>query len=417
MNLTATIVTIGDEILIGQIVNTNATYLSKELDSLGFKINEIVSVADTQEAIRNVLSRLDGTANLILLTGGLGPTKDDVTKKVFCDFFNDELVENPEVLMHVTTLLENYYKRPISEVNKLQALVPAKAIVLKNRVGTAPGMLMKSVNTFFVCMPGVPYEMKTIFQEELIPFVKENLVKEYNIHRTIMTYGVGESLLAEFLQEWEDGLPNDVSLAYLPSPGSVRLRLSVHGTDYDLLEKKIQDLVDLLPSEVVKYVVSFQDEGIDKNIAKQLLNLRKSISFAESFTGGVLTQLFASVPGASAYFNGGVVTYATQSKIDVLGIDKMLICKEGVVSEAVAIEMARNAKRLFKSDFAVATTGNAGPTKGDSDVPIGTVFIGIATPEVVFAKEFNLGQPREKVVQEAVSKGLLMIYEEMLKNK
>lgn len=417
MSITVSIVTIGDEILIGQIVDTNATYLAKELDVLGFKVKEIVSISDTQEAIRETLTRLDGCSDLVLLTGGLGPTKDDVTKKVFCDFFDDVLVENQEVLRHVTDLLERYYKRPISDVNKLQALVPSKAVVLKNRMGTAPGMLMRSATTSFVCMPGVPFEMKTIFQEELVPFIKDNFVKEYNIHRTIMTYGIGESLLAELLNEWEDNLPKGVLLAYLPSPGKVRLRLSSSGKDYEALDKQLQDLLDALPSAILAYVVSFQDEGIDKNVAKQLLNLKKSISFAESFTGGALAQLFASVPGASAYFKGGVVTYATQSKVDVLGVDERLICKEGVVSEAVAIEMARNAKRLYKSDYAVATTGNAGPTKGDSQTPLGTVFIGIATPETVFAKGFNLGQPREKVVEEAISKGLLLIYQEMLKNK
>ena len=417
MSITATLVTIGDEILIGQIVDTNSVYLSKELDALGIEIKEIVSISDTKEAIYNTLHRLKDTVDLVLLTGGLGPTKDDVTKKVFCDFFDDVLVENKEVLEQVTVLLEKYYQRPISEVNKLQALVPSQAVVLRNRVGTAPGMLMRSEKTSFVCMPGVPYEMKTIFQEELVPFIAANLVREYNIHRTVMTYGIGESLLAEYLNTWEDELPLGVSLAYLPSPGSVRLRLSAHGTDFEPLYTKLQVLLDKLPTEVLKHVVSYEDEGIDINVAKQLLNLEKSISFAESFTGGALAQLFSSVPGASAYFKGGVVTYATQSKVDVLGVDEALICKEGVVSEAVAIEMARNAKRLYKSDYAVATTGNAGPTKGDSETPLGTVFIGIATPESVFAIGFNFGQPREKVVQEAVSKGLLLVYKEMMKNK
>lgn len=411
----ASIITIGDELLIGQVIDTNAAYLAKELDVLGFEILEIHTISDTQKAIAKAMEMQVDLVDLVILTGGLGPTKDDVTKKVFCDFFGDHLVEFPEVLVHVRALLEAFYKRPLSEVNKQQAWLPSKTDVLFNRVGTAPGMLMKSKKTLFVSLPGVPFEMKTIFQEQLVPYIQKKFPRNYNLHKTIITYGIGESLLATFLEAWESNLEAGVTLAYLPSPGRVRLRLSARGSDFKALENKLQNYIEALPKSVLEYVVSYADEGFEKIIAKKLENHKKTISFAESCTGGNLAQLFAAIPGASAYFRGGIVTYATETKVDVLGVSKNTIEKQSVVSEAVAVEMATNAKKMFKSDYAVATTGNAGPTKGDSAEDVGTVFIGIATPEGVFAKRYNFGQPREKVVQATVSKGLSLIYKEILK--
>lgn len=411
----ASIITIGDELLIGQVIDTNAAYLAKELDVLGFEILEIHTISDTQKAIAKAMEMQVDLVDLVILTGGLGPTKDDVTKKVFCDFFGDHLVEFPEVLVHVRALLEAFYKRPLSEVNKQQAWLPSKTDVLFNRVGTAPGMLMKSKKTLFVSLPGVPFEMKTIFQEQLVPYIQKKFPRNYNLHKTIITYGIGESLLAAFLEAWESNLEAGVTLAYLPSPGRVRLRLSARGSDFKALENKLQNYIEALPKSVLEYVVSYADEGFEKIIAKKLENHKKTISFAESCTGGNLAQLFAAIPGASAYFRGGIVTYATETKVDVLGVSKNTIEKQSVVSEAVAVEMATNAKKMFKSDYAVATTGNAGPTKGDSAEDVGTVFIGVATPEGVFAKRYNFGQPREKVVQATVSKGLSLIYKEILK--
>ncbi|MCC9041514.1 CinA family nicotinamide mononucleotide deamidase-related protein [Myroides sp. M-43] len=411
----ASIITIGDEILIGQIVDTNSTYLAKELDTLGFDIVEIKTVSDKKEAIEQAMTSQVNVVDLVIMTGGLGPTKDDVTKKVFCDFFNDYLVENEEVLAHVTILLENYYKKPISEINKQQALVPSTSTILFNSVGTAPGMLMKKENTFFVSFPGVPFEMKTIFQEQLVPYVKGLFKGVFNIHKTIVTYGIGESLLAEYLEDWENNLPSDIKLAYLPSPGKVRLRLSSRGENHVFLSQSIDMQIDRMPEEAKDYIRAYEDIEFPEIIIKELQIRNKTISFAESCTGGQLAVMFNRKPGSSVYFKGGVVCYATESKIDMLGVNPETIDKHTVVSKEVALEMAKQAQLKFKSDYAISTTGNAGPTKGDSNVEVGTVYIGIATPDEVLAIECKFGQPREKVINSAIARGLELIYNEILK--
>lgn len=412
----ASLVTIGDEILIGQIVDTNSAYMAKVLDKAGFEVVEILTIADTRPAIEKTLQSQLNKVDLVVMTGGLGPTKDDVTKKVFCDFFEDKLVENQEVLSHITTLLEAFYNKPISAINKLQAQVPSQAKILFNRVGTAPGMLAKKDNTIYVSLPGVPFEMKTIFEEQLLPYLQTKFSGYYNGHRTLVTYGIGESLLAEYLSEWENNLPDEIHLAYLPSFGKVRLRLTSRGSNKEKIERELQAQIDDLPSKVLPYLVAYEDLSIDEMVIKALEKSAKTISFAESCTGGKLAALFSERSGASAYFKGGIVAYATQAKIDVLNVDAKLIQTHSVVSEAVAIAMAKQAQTLFDSDYAVATTGNAGPLKGDSDEEVGTVYIGIATPEKVYAKRFNFLQPRERVVNNAVAKGLELMYKEILKN-
>ncbi|WP_121966063.1 CinA family nicotinamide mononucleotide deamidase-related protein [Myroides sp. N17-2] len=411
----ASIITIGDEILIGQIVDTNSTYLAKELDTLGFEIVEIITISDKKEAIDKAMASQLGLVDLVIMTGGLGPTKDDVTKKVFCEFFDDHLVMNEKVLAHVTVLIENYFKKPISEINKQQALVPSMATVLFNNVGTAPGMVMQKNDTTYVSFPGVPFEMKTIFQEELVPYVKDHFRGVFNFHKTIITYGIGESLLAEYLEQWENYLPTEIKLAYLPSPGKVRLRLSTRGTDKDSLVQNIERQVDMIPEVVKPFIRAYEDIDFPEIIIKELQNRNKTISFAESCTGGQLAVMFNSQPGSSAYFKGGIVCYATESKIDMLGVNPETINTHTVVSEEVAMEMAEQARLRFKSDYAISTTGNAGPSKGDSDVEVGTVCVGIATPNGVFAKKYELGQPREKVINSAIARGLELIFNEILK--
>ncbi|RTY91274.1 CinA family nicotinamide mononucleotide deamidase-related protein [Flavobacterium sp. GSP27] len=413
----ATIVTIGDEILIGQIVDTNSGFIAKSLDKIGVEINEMISISDDKKHIFDTFTALQNKVDLVIITGGLGPTKDDITKKTFCDYFEDELVVDQKVLAHVTQLIEGFYKRTITQINKDQALVPSKCTVLHNQVGTAPGMWMKKENTVFISLPGVPYEMKYLMEHEIIPKVVREYERPYIIHKTILTYGQGESLVAERIEDWENNLPEFIKLAYLPAPGRVRLRLSARGTDKDKLEAALLENVNLLDAIIHDIIVGYdEDETIEVAVGKLLTQQNKTIATAESCTGGKIATLLSAVAGASNYFAGSVVSYSTQAKIDVLGIPESLIKEYSVVSKEVASAMALSIKKRMNTDYAIATTGNAGPTKGDSDAEIGTVFIAIATPKEVIVEEFNFGQPREKVIDRAVIKSLELVQKEILKN-
>jgi nicotinamide-nucleotide amidase len=413
----AVIITIGDEILIGQIVDTNSAFIAKSLDRIGVETHEMISISDNKQHILNTFSKFQNKVDLVLITGGLGPTKDDITKKTFCDYFEDELVVNDAVLAHVTKLIEGFYKRKITQINKDQALVPSKCTVLHNQVGTAPGMWMKKENTVFISLPGVPFEMKYLLENEIIPKVVREYKRPYIIHKTILTYGQGESMIAERIEFWENNLPDFLKLAYLPSPGRVRLRLSARGTDKELLEKSIEENVVSLSKIIGDIIVGFDDdETLEKVLGRLLTQQNKTISTAESCTGGKIAQVLASVSGASNYFKGSIVSYSTETKISVLGIPQGLFKEHSVVSAAVAKQMAISIKNIMKTDYAIATTGNAGPSKGDSNAALGTVFIALATPNEVLVEEFNFGQPREKVIDRAVIKSLEMVRKEILKN-
>ena len=412
----AAIVTIGDEILIGQIVDTNSSYIAKALDKIGIATHEMLSISDDKQHILDTFNTLQNKVNVVIVTGGLGPTKDDITKKTFCDYFEDTLVENEAVLLHVKSIIEGIYKRPITQINREQALVPTIAKVLFNQVGTAPGMWMEKEKTVFISLPGVPYEMKYLVDNEVIPNLVQKFERPYIVHQTIMTYGRGESMIAEQIEEWEDNLPDFIKLAYLPSLGKVRLRLTARGTNEELLKSEIKCQVEKLDLLIHDIIVGYnEDKPIEVVLGRLLTEKKVTISTAESCTGGKIAATLSSVSGASNYFKGSVVSYATQTKINVLGIANEVIAKYGVVSAEVATEMAKSAQKIMNSDFAIATTGNAGPTKGDESTELGTVFIAVATPNGVFVEEFNFGQPREKVIDRAVSKALELIYKEILK--
>ena len=413
----ATIITIGDEILIGQIVDTNSGFIAKSLDKIGVEINEMISISDDKKHILDTFSKLQNTVDLVIVTGGLGPTKDDVTKKTFCDYFEDELIVDQKVLAHVTQLIEGFYKRTITQINKDQALVPSKCTVLHNQVGTAPGMWMKKGNTVFISLPGVPFEMKYLVEHEIIPKVVREYKRPYILHKTILTYGQGESMVAERIEEWENNLPEFIKLAYLPAPGRVRLRLSARGTDKEKLEAAIEENVKSLDAIINDIIVGYDDdETLEVVVGRILRKQNKTLSTAESCTGGKIAEVLTAVSGASSFFKGSVVSYATEVKINVLGIPESLIKEHSVVSAAVVSEMALSVKKMMKTDYAIATTGNAGPSKGDSNAEIGSVFIALATPSGVIVEEFNFGQPREKVIDRAVIKSLELLQKEILKN-
>ena len=413
----AAIVTIGDEILIGQITDTNSGFIAKSLDKIGIEVHEMISISDNKQDILNTFATLQNKVDLVIITGGLGPTKDDITKHTFCEYFEDKLVVNESVLAHVTQMIEGFYKRPITQLNKDQALVPSKCVVLHNQMGTAPGMWMKKENTVFISLPGVPYEMKHLVENVVIPKLVKEYERPYIIHKTILTYGEGESKLAERIESWENNLPQFIKLAYLPNPGRVRLRLSARGTDKATLEKAIDENVTSLTEIIGDVIVGFDDdETIEVVVGRLLKQHQKTIATAESCTGGKIAEVLTSVAGASSYFKGSIVCYATEVKINLLGIDETLINQHSVVSAEVVKEMALNVKKIMKTDYAIATTGNAGPSKGDSKAEIGTVFIAVATPQDVVIQEFNFGQPRDKVIDRAVNKSLEMVQKEILKN-
>ena len=412
----ATIVTIGDEILIGQIVDTNSGYIAKALDKIGVQTTEMLSISDDKQQILNTFSSLQNKVDFVIITGGLGPTKDDITKITFCDYFEDTFVRNQEVEDHIIALFTKLNFIP-TQVNKDQALLPSKAQVLRNNYGTAAGMWMQKEKTIFVSMPGVPYEMKGIVNEELIPKIVSEFKRPYIFHKTILTYGQGESMVAERIENWENNLPEFIKLAYLPSPGKVRLRLTARGENKDILEKAIEENVTSLSKIIGDIIVGFdQDDTIEVVVGRLLLQHRKTISTAESCTGGKISQMLTSVSGASHYFRGSVVSYSTDTKVSILGVSQSTIDNESVVSAAVAKEMAIGIQKLMQTDYAIATTGNAGPSKGEADAEVGKVFIALATPNEIIITEFDFGQPREKVIDRTANKALEILQKEILKN-
>ncbi|MDG1871181.1 MAG: nicotinamide-nucleotide amidohydrolase family protein, partial [Flavobacterium sp.] len=316
-----------------------------------------------------------------------------------------------------TELIEGFYNRPITQMNKDQALVPSKATVLHNKVGTAPGMWVKKRNTVFVSLPGVPYEMKYLVENEVVPKIVKEYSRPYIIHKTVLTYGQGESMVAERIEAWEDSLPSFLRLAYLPSPGRVKLRLSARGTDKEFLDAELEKYLLSLAAIISDIIVGYEeDETIEVMLAAALQKQGKTIATAESCSGGSIASLIAAVPGVSSCFKGSVVAYDTRIKTAVLGIPEAMIEEFSVVSATVAKAMALSVQKMMQSDYAIATTGNAGPSKGDSDAEIGTVFIALATPDEVIIEEFNFGQPREKVIDRTVYKSLEMLQKEIFKN-
>lgn len=413
----AAIVTIGDEILIGQIVDTNSGFIAKSLDKIGIETYEMLSISDNKQHILDTFSLLQNKVEVVIITGGLGPTKDDITKHTLCDYFEDTLVRNTDVENHVIELIERALGREASQINKDQALVPSQCTVLHNQVGTAPGMWIKKENTVFISLPGVPYEMKYLIENQVIPKLVQEYQRPYIIHKTILTYGQGESHVAERIEDWENQLPECIKLAYLPSPGRVRLRLTARGINKQQLEDTIAENVKSLDAIIHDIIVGFEEEDTIEVVLGRILKDKKlTVATAESCTGGKIAQLLTSVSGASAYFKGSIVSYATESKINVLGISKDVITQHSVVSKEVASAMALNVQKIMQADYAIATTGNAGPTKGDADAEVGTVCIALATPNGVIVEEFNFGQPREKVIDRAVIKSLEMLQKEILKN-
>ena len=411
----AKIITIGDEILIGQIVDTNSTFISNELIKIGVEVCEILSIRDTKDDIINAFNNSIDKFDIIITTGGLGPTNDDITKDVFCEFFNDKLIHNQELLVHIENLFKNFVDNPINDLNRAQALVPSKALLIENQYGTAAGMQIKKNNSFFISLPGVPYEMKSMIVNSVVPFIEKEFNCPIILKKTLMTYGVGESTIAKKLKDFENGLSKNFKLAYLPNLGRVRLRLSCRGFDRTDLGKKMDNYIAQLFEILGKIIIGFESvNSIESEIGKILKKSGKTLSTAESFTGGLISSRISSVPGASSYFKGAVVAYDTNIKQNLLSVNQNDIDLHSVVSSQVANSMALNAKKLLKTDYAISTTGNAGPDKGDSKKEVGSIYISLATLNDVKSYEFNFGKNREKNIKKSVNKALELLFSELL---
>lgn len=413
----AEIITIGDEILIGQIIDTNSAYIATELSKIGIQVTQITSIQDDKKHILESLANAEKHADIVITTGGLGPTKDDITKLTLCDYFNDSLVQNEKALQNVYRLFEKHLNRTPNQYNINQANLPSMATALENKFGTAPGMWIEQNNTVFISLPGVPYEMKGLLHNEVLPRLQKQFNRPVIVHKTLLTTGMGESAIAELIEDFENNLPNEIKLAYLPSLGRVRLRLSTKGTNEAALHSAIDTHVKQLHGLIGDIIIGYDEESsIEEVVANLLVKKQQTLSLAESCTGGQMVRKLTKMSGASQYFTGGFVTYATSSKTKVLGVPRELILKHSVVSAPVAEAMAVAAQKLYETDYAISTTGIAGPTKGDANEDVGTVYIGIATPQGVYSEKFSFGKDRARVISDAANKGFELLRKEILKN-
>jgi nicotinamide-nucleotide amidase len=404
----AEIITIGDEILIGQIVDTNSAWMAQQLNNAGIRVKQISSVSDDRKHILTALAEASSRADIILITGGLGPTKDDITKKTLAEYFGVGMVENKEALDNVNRIFAKY-NRPLLEVNRLQAEVPENCDVILNKNGTAPGMWFNHEGKVYVSMPGVPFEMMYMVEEEVIPKLKATFTLPVIIHKTILTAGEGESFLAEKIADIEDSLPSYIKLAYLPKLGQVRLRLSAYGDNADLLKQKVEEFAARIVERVGINVVTQEDIPLEKALLNIMAEKGLTLSVAESCTGGYISHLFTQHAGSSKVFLGGAVSYSNQLKESLLGVKDETIQKYGAVSEETVTEMVQGALKNFKSDFAIAVTGIAGPDGGTPDKPVGTVWIGVASAKQTLIKKFTFSSKRIQNIERSAMSALSML--------
>lgn len=401
----AEIITIGDEILYGQTLDTNSHWMSGALDDINIKVHQKTTIGDTEEHILSALEEAESRADVILITGGLGPTNDDLTKPVLAKYFGVELIRNEEALQEIKDL---FFRagREMSVMNERQADLPANCQKITNRVGTAPGMWFDVRGKIFISMPGVPYEMKDMMERNLLPMLREKFTKEVIHHRIVKTVGVPESTLAEQIKDWEANLPSHQKLAYLPTFGQVKLRLTSTGTDLDTLKKESQEQIDRVLPLIKKHVFGYDTDELEQVLGDKLKDQNATISVAESCTGGQIAAAFTSVPGSSAYFKGGVVAYDNQVKIDQLKVNASSIETHGAVSEEVVKQMAENVKTLLKTDVGLATSGIAGPGGGTPEKPVGTIWLAYADKDKTIARKVQFTKNREMNVKFGVMSAL-----------
>jgi nicotinamide-nucleotide amidase len=389
----AEIITIGDELLIGQTIDTNSAWMGSELSRIGFDVNRITSVSDKKDEIIRILSEVTGRANVVLITGGLGPTSDDITKHTLCDFFSTKLVRDQRVLEMVEMMVKRRNFQ-MNENNRRQADVPENCRILYNSTGTAPGMWFEKDNTIFVSMPGVPLEMKHLMTLHVLPELQKRFFSQFIVHKNIMTYGMPEARLAEILMVFESELPESVKIAYLPSFGTIKLRLTGKGNDRETITEAVADQVRKLYSIIPELIYGEDEESMEMKVGKLLLENNATLSTVESCTGGSVAHLITGVPGCSGYFMGSVVAYDNKIKTGLLNVPEEIIEKHGAVSRETVEAMARGGAAVFGTTYTIATSGIAGPSGGTADKPVGTVWVAVSGPYGIISEKFVFGNDR-----------------------
>ncbi len=409
----AEIISIGDEILIGQIVNSNSSWLGEKMISLGIDVVRMSTISDKRQDILDALDEAGNRADIILITGGLGPTKDDITKQSLADYFNTRLVVKEKALDDIRNLFKARGWE-LNELNKKQAEVPENCTPLQNKEGTAPGMWFEEKERIYVSMPGVPFEMKSIFIDEVIPKLRKKLGTDVIYQKTILTQGVGESWLSEKISVWEDSLPENMKLAYLPQPGIVRLRLTAVGDNNQELGKEANREIEKLKQIIPGLIFGYDNDSLEKVVGRLLREKKLSLSTAESCTGGYIAHLITSIAGSSDYYKGSVVSYANEIKEKTLGVSASAIDQYGAVSEAVVRQMAEGIRQKFGTDYSIATSGIAGPDGGTDEKPVGTTWIAITGPGRSIAKKFQFGEHRGRNIRRTALQALNMLRKEIL---
>jgi nicotinamide-nucleotide amidase len=410
----ASIITIGDELMIGQVVDTNSAWIARQLNLSGFWVRKRVSVGDNYDEMWKALEEESLQSKLILITGGLGPTADDITKPFLCDFFDTSLVINKEVLEHITHLFESVFKRPLIERNRKQAEVPASCTVIHNSRGTAPGMMFEKDGVIYISMPGVPFEMKGMMTDLVLPMISKKLLTGTILHRTLLLSGIGESYVAEHIQEWEKHLPVQFKLAYLPNHGLLRLRITGTGKDKKQLEVELDELFGALKILVAPWLVTDDDLSMAQVVSKMLKEEKKMFATAESCTGGYIAHVITREPGASEVFKGTVVSYSNEVKTDLLNVREQTLKEAGAVSEDTVKQMLKGVLETIKCDYAVATSGIMGPDGGTADKPVGTVWVAAGDRNEVITEKFRFRFDRMRNIEMTSNNALNLLRKFML---
>ncbi len=413
----ASIITIGDELLIGQVIDTNSAWIATELNKIGILLRHRIAVGDQADDIRAALTAEGKRASIVIITGGLGPTADDITKPVLCEFFGGKMVTHEPTLQHIEYIFKEVLKRPMIERNIKQAEVPDVCEVLLNERGTAPGMLFQQEGVWYFSLPGVPHEMKWLMTEKVLPRLQEHFSAGVVAHRTMLTAGVGESFLAEMIADLENNLPAHIKLAYLPNYGMVRLRLSGWGTDKTTLEKEIVHHFELFKERVAKHLIIDEDIPLDKAVGQLLIKKNATVTTAESCTGGYIAHLLTSHAGSSAYYKGSIICYDNQIKTKLLGVTESSLQEHGAVSASTVEQMASAARQLMEADYAIAVSGIMGPGGATSEKPIGLVWIAVATPKGVTSQEMRFRFDRKRNIELTAAHTLRLLYTAIVDNK